>query len=100
VRFAMYAGPLLPSTVAGERGVGFEAIGILSGTGGAADVASERWWGHRSGGRAALRRAGADQRAAGPVSVQDRGGSCRGERHGALPPDFATQRLQLSAFAS
>ena len=31
VSFAIEAGPLLPSTVAGERGVGFEAVGILSG---------------------------------------------------------------------
>jgi hypothetical protein len=31
VSVAIEAGPLLPSTVAGERGVGFEAIGILSG---------------------------------------------------------------------
>ena len=31
ISFAVEAGPLLPSTVAGERGVGFEAIGILSG---------------------------------------------------------------------
>src|SRR5437879_7337778 len=31
VSFAIEAGPLLPSTVASERGVGFEAIGILSG---------------------------------------------------------------------
>ena len=99
VSFAMEAGPLLPSTVAGERGVGFEAIGILSGTGGAADVASERGWGHRSGGRAALRRVGSDQRAAGPVSVQDRGGSCRGERHRATPQQLGTHRLHLAAVA-
>jgi len=31
VSFAIEAGPLLPSTVADERGVGFEAVGILSG---------------------------------------------------------------------
>src|SRR5947208_3283134 len=85
VSFAIEAGPLLPSTVAGERGVGFEAIGILSG-----QVAPLTL--HLNGGGGIDRAAaqpfgvwGSDQRAAGPASVQDRGGSCRGERHRAAP---------------